>query len=875
MTTPTYKRSIDDLYTELNSSKDGLTHQEAIQRHETYGPNEIVQDTHTPVWLLFLSNSKDPMVIVLLIVAVVQIVLGEIIESSVILGIVIISAIVTVVQERKAADSLESLRQLSAPEATVLRDGTFQTVNAAEIVPGDVIALEVGDHIPADGRLLESNTLQVDEGALTGESLPVHKHVTSLTEDVPLGDRVNMVFSSTLVTNGRALFLVTHTGNHTEMGKIAQLIQSSDTIETPLQRKLARFSVSLGWGILGLSVFIFVLSSFRAFTEGTDDLTATLIRSFMFAVAVAVAAIPEALQSIVTIVLSTGTNKMAKNHAIIRHLPAVETLGSTSIICTDKTGTLTQNKMTVVDAFLPKQATPFQNTVDHWSDDATLLMHIAVLANDSYITEEGTIAGDPTEAALILYSNDRGNPYDAIQRHYPRISELPFDSDRKLMSTLHNIDGRQFMLTKGAPDVVFSRSQKVLINGEVKRLTDEWLRAFTSKNESYATEAKRVLAFAYKPIEHSELTTDDEQDLILVGLMAMIDPPREEVAQAVAQAKGAGIRTIMITGDHKTTARAIAQTLGIFSEGDIALTGQELDMLSTDELMDQLERISVYARVSPENKIRIVHAWQAKGHITAMTGDGVNDAPALKQANIGIAMGSGTDVSKDASAMILTDDNFVSIVNAVEVGRNVYNNIKKSISYLFSGNLGAVGAIIFALLFNMASPFTALQLLFINLANDALPAIALGLEPGEPHVMEEAPRDPDEGIFAGGTLWHIVFRGVIIALFVLIAQFIGNQTSPELGIAMAFSTLILSRTLQVFPSRSSVKTSWELGMFSNRWVLIAFGVCLTLYASTLLPVTRDIFSIPHAFGATQLFISAGLALTTTLIIEFKKILIRQ
>lgn len=567
MSTPVYQQSIDELKEQLNASEHGLSAKEAAQRLEQYGLNEISQGERKPLWQLFLSNFKDPMVIVLLIVAVVQIALGDIIESSVILGIVIISAIVTVIQERKAEDSLESLKNLSAPTATALRNGTYQKIEAKDVVPGDIISLEVGDYIPADGRLLEAQTLQVEEGALTGESISASKEVTQFDEEMPLGDRSNMVFSSTLVTNGRGEFLVTSTGLETEMGKVAQLIQSAKAKETPLQRKLADFSVKLGWGILALSVLIFALSAFRAFSGGVTDVTGELINSFMFAVAVAVAAIPEALQSIVTIVLSTGTNKMADRHAIIRQLPAVETLGSASIICTDKTGTLTQNKMTVVNSYLAGEDEPFHGEPEDWSDTATLLMNIAVLANDSYITEDGETAGDPTEAALILHSNDSGQPYDEIQRHYPRIAELPFDSDRKLMSTLHNIDGRQFMLTKGGPDVIFRRSSKVLVNGEVKPLTPEALASFQAQNETYSEEAKRVLAFAYKPVDHSTLELDDEHDLILVGLMAMIDPPREEVAQAVAQAKGAGIRTIMITGDHKTTARAIAENLAIFSEG--------------------------------------------------------------------------------------------------------------------------------------------------------------------------------------------------------------------------------------------------------------------------------------------------------------------
>lgn len=591
----------------------------------------------------------------------------------------------------------------------------------------------------------------------------------------------------------------------------------------------------------------------------------------MFAVAVAVAAIPEALQSIVTIVLSVGTKEMAKQHAIIRQLPAVETLGSTSVICTDKTGTLTQNKMTVVDAFIPNgESNLFSGDKQTWSESERLLMQIAVLANDSNIDEKGESSGDPTEVALIVYSNKQNAPYENIRSTYPRLLELPFDSSRKRMSTVHEIDGEKRLLTKGGPDIIFNLCSRIKMNGEIVELTEERLERLKAQNEEFSDQAFRVLAFAYKPIEKDTVEVEDESDLIFIGLLAMIDPPREEVYHAVQDAGHAGIKTVMITGDHKTTARAIGRDLNIFKEGDLAYTGQELDALSDEELMNNLEKISVYARVTPENKIRIVDAWQKKNQVTAMTGDGVNDAPALKQADIGIAMGSGTDVAKDASAMILTDDNFVSIVHAVAVGRTVYSNIKKAIAYLFSGNLGAVIAILVALLLNWVNPFTALQLLFINLANDSLPAIALGLEPREPNVMNESPRDPDESIFSGKTLSTVIFRGSLIGLAVIISQFIGLQYSAEISVAMAFTTLILSRTLQVFPARSTTQTSFEAGFFTNKFILMAFIACLGLYGITLLPVVRGVFSIPDTFGLMHWAIATGLALSTTVLMELKK-----
>ncbi|MGX7196201.1 cation-translocating P-type ATPase [Enterococcus olivae] len=866
-----YKESIETVLSSLNTSTEGIMTEDAKKRQEEQGFNEISRKDRQSTLSMFIDTFKDPLVIVLLIVAIVQIVLGEAVESLIIFAVLIINSILSVVQTKKAEDSLESLRQMATPTTTVIRNGRPQNVEARELVKGDIVLLEAGDNIPADGRLIEAESLQVVEGALTGESVASDKFVAKLEEDAPLADRSNMNYSGTLVTYGRGKMVVTAIGEETEMGKVAQLIQSAEAKQTPLQRKLEDFSKKLGIGILILSILIFAIQAVRIFLGDSQDYTVPLVNAFMFAVAVAVAAIPEALQSIVTIVLSVGTNKMAKQHVIIRQLPAVETLGSTGVICTDKTGTLTQNKMTVVDAYIPNGVTHlFSGDSQTWSDSERILMQIAVLANDSNIDEKGESSGDPTEVALIAYSNKQDAPYEEIRKKYPRLLELPFDSSRKRMSTVHEINGEKRLLTKGGPDIIFDLCSRIKLNGEIVELTEERLEALKAQNEKFSDQAFRVLAFAYKPIEKDTIEVEDESDLIFVGLLAMIDPPREEVYHAVQDAEKAGIKTVMITGDHKTTARAIGRDLNIFKEGDLAYTGQELDALSDDELMDKLEKISVYARVTPENKIRIVDAWQKKNQVTAMTGDGVNDAPALKQADIGIAMGSGTDVAKDASAMILTDDNFVSIVHAVAVGRTVYSNIKKAIAYLFSGNLGAVIAILVALLLNWVNPFTALQLLFINLANDSLPAIALGLEPREPNVMNESPRDPDESIFSGKTLSTVIFRGSLIGLAVIISQFIGLQYSAEISVAMAFTTLILSRTLQVFPARSTTQTSFEAGFFTNKFILMAFIACLGLYGITLLPVVKGVFSIPDTFGLMHWAIATGLALSTTVLMELKK-----
>ncbi|HEO8420788.1 cation-translocating P-type ATPase [Niallia sp. FSL W8-0635] len=872
-----YQKEKDVVLKDLQSSEQGLSSDKVKALLESEGYNELQDKEKVPTWKLFLETFKDPMVIVLLVVIVIQLIMGKFVESLIIFLVLLLNSVISVIQTKKAESSLDALRNMSAPEAKVRRDNTNSTIPARELVPGDIVFLEAGDYVPADGRILESGSLKVNEGMLTGESEAIEKQEKVITEDSALGDRINMVYSSSLVVYGRGTFVVTGTGEKTEIGKIADMLNKAEEKQTPLQQKLAQFSKKLGVGILILSILIFAIQALRIWLgDETVDVTTSILNALLFAVAVAVAAIPEALSSIVTIVLSVGTNKMAKQSAIIRKLPAVETLGSTSVICTDKTGTLTQNKMTVTDYFIP------EGVVEHipadpsqWNHSETFLLNIAVLCNDSYINKENREVGDPTEVALINFYNDGKRSYEEVRTRYPREAELPFDSDRKLMSTIHTIDNQRLMLIKGGPDVMFNRATKILVNEKEEPLTNDWLKKLQDANEDFSNQALRVLAYGYKHVslDKSAITEEDESDIILVGLTAMMDPPREAVYGSIEQTKDAGIRTVMITGDHKTTAQAIGRKIGLMEENDIALTGQELDALSEEELDKKLENISVYARVSPENKIRIVRAWQKKNRIVAMTGDGVNDAPALKQADIGIAMGSGTDVAKDSADMILTDDNFVSIVNAVGVGRTVFDNIKKSIGYLFAGNFGAIIAILFAVIAGWANPFTALQLLFINLVNDSLPAIALGMEKSEPGVMKRKPRDVKEGIFAGGTLRAVVVRGVLIGIAVIISHYIGLQHSDELGVAMAFTTLILSRSLQTFAARSSTQTIFGVGLFTNKYVLGAVGVCFLLYLITILPFAREVFAIPASFGMNEWLIATGLAVAAVIVMEIMKVLI--
>lgn len=865
-----YKKSIDETLNQLKSSLEGLSSDTAKNLLTTHGYNELKEKVKIPTWKLFLETFKDPLVIILLIAALVQVFLGEGTESLIIFAVIALNSVLSVVQTKKAEGSLESLKKLSVPNAKIIRDGIKVTVPSRDIVPGDIVILEAGDYVPADGRVIESQNLKVVEGMLTGEAEPVLKHEDLINEEVALGDQKNMVFSGSMVVYGRGLYVVTKTSMDTEMGKIADLLENAENKQTPLQVKLDEFSKKLGVWIVALAALIFGIEVLR----GGD-----VVNSFMFAVAIAVAAIPEALSSIVTIVLAVGTNSMAKKQAIVRKLPAVETLGSTSVICTDKTGTLTQNKMTVVDTYVynPQKALVEEDYLElaptkEISLQESYLVLGCSLCNDSDVTSEGVEIGDPTEIALMNYANKVGFDYQEIREINERLSELPFDSDRKLMSTVNKIEDEAVMFTKGAPDIVFSRCKYALVGDEVVKVNDEIINEYKKMNEEFSNKALRVLAFATKRVNDENFipSIDDEKDLTLIGLTAMIDPPREEVYEAVENARKSGIKTVMITGDHKTTAKAIALDIGIFEDGDLALTGSELDALSDKELDEKLEHISVYARVSPENKIRIVKAWQRKGKVCAMTGDGVNDAPALKQADIGIGMGSGTEVAKDASDMVLVDDNFATIVKAVEVGRTVYTNIKKSIMYLFSGNLGGIIAILFAVFASLPNPFTTIQLLFINLVTDSLPAIALGLEKPEKGVMNNPPRNKDEGIFSKDAIRFVITRGFIIGLVTIAAQLIGMKHSAELGVAMAFATLTLSRILQTFAARSNSQTIFELGFKSNKYVLGAVVVCLGMFSLTLLPFMREVFTMPATFNLTALLTCFGLALVSTGLMEASK-----
>lgn len=882
-----YQKDSVQVLNDLDSNLTGLTQEEVTSRLKNYGRNVLKEKPKTPTWKLFLESFKDPLVIILLVAAMTQVFLGDTVESLIIFAVLGINAVLGVVQTKKADSSLDSLKKLSVPEAKVIRNNEKLTISSQELVPGDIVLLEAGDYVPADGRIIESQTLKVIEGMLTGESEPVLKNADTINEESSLGDQKNMVFSGSMVVYGRATYVVTSCGMNTQVGKIANLLETAENKQTPLQQKLDDFGKKLGVAIVILAALIFALEVFR----GGD-----LMNSFMFAIAIAVAAIPEALTSIVTIVLASGTNTMAKRQSIIRKLPAVETLGSTSVICTDKTGTLTQNKMTVVETYLYGPDSDKFNGFDYIKDytntnsnnnentsDGTEIAVCAcaiqerylslssILCNDSDVNEEGIEIGDPTEVALINYAEKYDVDYKSIRENYTRISEIPFDSDRKLMTTVNLIDDENIMFTKGAPDVIFKRCKYALKYDEVIEISDEILDEYKKINENFSNRALRVLAFAYKNVaDEFEPSLDDENNLILIGLMAMIDPPRGEVFDAVKEAKSSGIKTIMITGDHKTTAAAIAHEIGIMEKDDLALTGQELDSLTDEELDNKLEKISVYARVSPENKIRIVKAWQKKGKVTAMTGDGVNDAPALKQANIGIGMGSGTEVAKDASAMVLVDDNFATIVNAIEVGRTVYNNIKKSITYLFSGNLGGIIAILFAVFAGWANPFTTIQLLFINLVTDSLPAIALGFEKPEKDTMNKPPRDPNESILCKDTLKVVLTRGSIIGIVTILAQYIGMQTSDALGAAMAFITITLSRIIQTFAARSNSETILSLGVTSNKYALGAVIICLGMLSLTFLPFMRGIFAIPLTFELKNLGVCLALAITAVGCMESSK-----
>lgn len=857
-----YQMSEEEIRQEVNQGSQPLTVDQVRNRQKEYGPNELIEGEKKSLLGIFAEQFRDFLVIIQMISAAVSWILGEGESALVILVVITMNAVLGTVQTVKAEQSLSSLKRLCSPSAKVLRDGVVVEIPSREVTVGDEVYLEAGDYIPADGRILENASMKTDESALTGESMGVEKTSERLEGELALGDRKNMVYSGSFVTYGRGSFLVTAVGMQTEVGKIAGLLKTASEKKTPLQMNLDQFGKKLSVIILILCGALFGLQMIRG---------GELADAFLFAVALAVAAIPEALSSIVTIVLAFGTQKMSKEGAVIRKLQAVEGLGSVSVICSDKTGTLTQNKMTVEHYYVDGQSVKAEE-LDVENPSHVQLLRMSVLCNDASVTD-GQEIGDPTETALVALGEKLGVQAQTIREEYPRLSELPFDSDRKLMSTFHQLQNGYTMVTKGAVDVLERRVSMICTGGKERPITDEDLQEIRRVNEEYSQNGLRVLAVAYRKLEQDrELTLEDEQGLTFFGLIAMMDPPRIESAQAVKRCIEAGIRPVMITGDHKVTASAIARRIGILREGDQACEGSELDALSDEELKDFVEKVSVYARVSPEHKIRIVRAWQEKGNIVAMTGDGVNDAPALKQADVGVAMGiTGSEVSKDAASMVLTDDNFATIVKAVENGRNVYANIKNSIQFLLSGNFAAILVVLFSSLLGLPVPFAPVHLLFINLLTDSLPAIALGLEPHTSQVMREKPRPMNESILTRRFLSNIGLDGLCIGVMTGIAFLIGLSYGGTLTAStMAFATLCLSRLVHGYNCKSSRPVIFRREFFNNRYLQGAFAVGFVLLNLVLLvPALHGLFQI-QTLHLWQLLMVYGLALANLPVIQLLK-----
>lgn len=877
-TKPKYQQSLPAIYQELETDEHGLQQSAAAQRLEQYGPNALNQQKTTSLLQKFIAQFKDFMIIVLLVAALIAAFTGEAVDAVIILLVVVLNAIFGVFQESKAEEAINALKEMSAPDATVLRDGQLQTVKSDALVPGDIVSLEAGDIVPADLRLIESASLKVEESALTGESVPVEKRAEMVAEgELPIGDRLNMAYMNSNVTYGRATGIVVATGMQTEVGRIAGMIEAADETTTPLQANLTQLGKSLTILILVIAAVVFGIGMLR----GQES----LINMLLTAISLAVAAIPEGLPAIVTITLALGTQRMAKRHALVRKLPAVETLGSTDIIASDKTGTLTQNKMTVEKLVLN------QELVDARTTELPLDSHLAqvmILSNDTKIMSDG-LAGDPTETALIQYNLDQNYPVDQLLEQRPRVNEVPFDSERKLMSTVHPLeDGRFLVAVKGAPDELLKRVTQVETNGEVEPLTKTSRDQILSVNHELATQALRVLAFAYKIVTSVPATVNSdtlENGLIFAGMVGMIDPERPEVEQAVAEAKSAGIRPLMITGDHRDTAEAIAVRLGIIDEGedDAVITGAELDAMSDDEFGKKVGDYSVYARVAPEHKVRIVNAWQKRGKVVAMTGDGVNDAPALKAADIGIGMGiTGTEVSKGASDMVLADDNFATIVVAVEEGRKVFANIQKAIQYLLSANLGEV-LTLFVMTMLGWQILAPVHILWINLVTDTLPAIALGVEPTEKNIMQHKPRGRNSNFFSGGVFSSIIYQGLLeggITLFVYwMALTYPVHASASLAhadaLTMAFATLGLIQLFHAFNSKSIHESLFTVGLFRNKFfnwaVLIAF---VMLAITIVVPGLNGLFHVTH-LDAYQWGIVAAAALSMVIIVEIVKFFQRR
>lgn len=862
--------STQELLQKFDVTEQGLDNARVEETRRQTGENILQEGKKKSTLEVFLGQFCDLLVVILIIAVIISMFSGNAESTIVILLVLIMNAVLGTVQHIKAQRSLESLKQLSAPNAKVIRNGVKQEIPSREIVPGDIVMLEAGDMIVADGRILHNYSLQVNESSLTGESTNVEKTDMVIEGKVALADRVNMVYSGSLVTYGRAQVLVTGTGMKTELGKIAGLMNAAKERKTPLQESLDKFSGRLAMLIMIICAVVFGLCIYRKMT---------ILDSLLFAVALAVAAIPEALGSIVTIVQAFGTQKMAKENAIIKDLKAVESLGCVSVICSDKTGTLTQNKMTVQQIYIDGKVYE-PKELDITDQTQRYLLYDAVLTNDSSIVE-GKGIGDPTEYALLeMFRNIRvesselfgsaGIYEDILRKSMDRMEEVPFDSDRKLMSTKYSLHGVPTILTKGAVDVLLDRCTSVRYSDGIRPMTESEKEKIRKQNRIFSENGLRVLSFAYKESDEP-LSVDTEYNFIFLGLISMVDPPRPESAEAVADAKKAGIRPVMITGDHKITAVAIAKRIGIFEDGNIALTGEELDALTDAELDDRITKISVYARVSPENKIRIVEAWQRKGNIVSMTGDGVNDAPALKKADIGVAMGiTGTEVSKDAAAMILSDDNFATIIKAVANGRNVYRNIKNAILFLLSGNTAGVFSVLYTSIMGLPVPFAPVHLLFINLLTDSLPALAIGMEPADERLLDEKPRDPKTGIMTRDFIMTMIAEGILIAVVTMTAYHIGIAGNPAKASTMAFATLTMARLFHGFNCRSK-ESIFEIGLGSNKYSLYAFaaGVCL-LALVIFVPFLHSVFSVEN-LSATAIAQIIGLSFIPTVIIQLVKL----
>ncbi len=852
MTKQFYRSNIEevaaDLKTDLNS---GLSSEEASIRLNEYGPNELGETKHTSLAVKFLCQFKSFMIIVLIIAGIISGVVGYMngegfTDAIIILAIVLLNAVIGVVQEAKAEKSLDALKKMSAPHCKVLRDGKLQILESRYLVPGDIVEIETGDSVPADIRLTEAVNLKIQEAALTGESLPVEKNIEALAQEVPLGDRNDMAFQSCSVTYGRGRGIVTGTGTSTEVGRIASLLQAVPELKTPLQIRLDHLGKFLAWTSLGVCVLLFAIG----LAYGHELLT-----MFMTAVSLAAAAIPEGLPAVSTIVLAVGVQRLAKRNAIVRNMPSVETLGSTTVICSDKTGTLTQNRMTVVRRF---------------PENSNEVLKIAVLCNDGSISEDGRAIGDPTETALLEISSAPNKT--ELETKFPRVAEIPFDSERKLMTTIHLCpNGSYLVATKGGFDELLSRCSSIRLDAASRPISDSSSTsrpitesdhaALLEVNTSMATDALRVLCMAYKLVpagaEITNILTSAESELTFAGMVGMIDPPRLEVRDAVAKCGQAGIRPVMITGDHKITAMAIARDLGIMQEGDSAYTGAEVEAMNEAQLKDAVRNASVFARVSPEHKLRIVKAFKDNGEIVAMTGDGVNDAPALKLADIGVAMGiTGTDVAKEAADVVLTDDNFATIVSSVEEGRRIYDNVLKSVKFLLSTNFGEVMLLFTAVVLNLPSPLLPIHILWINLVSDSLPALALGFDTAEEGIMRRKPIDPKEGIVNRHFAVNSILRGLLIAGLSLAAYFIGMQTSPETAMTMAFAVVALSQISILFCVRAGHNAIIH-NLFTNKYLWAAVIFVLTLMLGVLLiPAAQSVFHVVPLSGIHWLWIAA-------------------